>query len=120
MKNPKYGAADAEAYKSKFRFFRERLPHTFTGFEYDFEHAWAPLTRERRREVIEDCWATPLDPRMPPDRAASGPHTNSRAIYYAVRPWAWKDKFPPVNRIGKDQRDAMVKKYADTLPFPKR
>jgi cyclohexanone monooxygenase/acetone monooxygenase len=56
MKNPKYGTADAEAYKSKFKRFTERLPHTFTGFEYDFEHSWAGLTQEQRREVIEDCW----------------------------------------------------------------
>ena len=56
MKNPKYSAEDAEAYKSKFQHLTERLPHTFTGFEYDFEHAWADLTPERRREVIEDCW----------------------------------------------------------------
>jgi len=56
MKNPKYSEEDAEAYKSKFQHLTERLPHTFTGFEYDFEHAWADLTPERRREVIEDCW----------------------------------------------------------------
>lgn len=56
MKNRKYGAADVEAYKSKFKTFTEHLPHTFTGFEYDFEHAWAELSPERRREVIEDCW----------------------------------------------------------------
>ncbi|WP_061022900.1 NAD(P)/FAD-dependent oxidoreductase [Bradyrhizobium sp. CCH5-F6] len=56
MKNPKYSEEDAEAYKSKFQHLKERLPHTFTGFEYDFEHAWAGLTPERRREVIEDCW----------------------------------------------------------------
>jgi cation diffusion facilitator CzcD-associated flavoprotein CzcO len=56
MKNPRYGEADVEAYKSKFSSFTARLPHTFTGFEYDFEHSWAGLTPERRREVIEDCW----------------------------------------------------------------
>ncbi|MGL9622201.1 NAD(P)/FAD-dependent oxidoreductase [Bradyrhizobium sp. U531] len=56
MKNPKYSEEDAQAYKSKFQHLTERLPHTFTGFEYDFEHAWAGLTPERRREVIEDCW----------------------------------------------------------------
>lgn len=56
MKNPKYSEEDAEAYKAKFQHLTERLPHTFTGFEYDFEHAWAGLTPERRREVIEDCW----------------------------------------------------------------
>ena len=56
MKNPKYGEKDVEAYKSKFKVFTERLPHTFTGFEYDFEHSWAALTPERRREVIQACW----------------------------------------------------------------
>ncbi len=56
MKNPKLSEADAEAYKSKFKALAERLPHTFTGFEYDFEHVWADLTPERRRQVIEDCW----------------------------------------------------------------
>jgi cation diffusion facilitator CzcD-associated flavoprotein CzcO len=56
MKNPKYEAADVEDYKSRFKSFTERLPHTFTGFEYDFEHTWAGLSPEKRREVIEDCW----------------------------------------------------------------
>ncbi|MCP1911701.1 cyclohexanone monooxygenase/acetone monooxygenase [Bradyrhizobium elkanii] len=56
MKNPKWDASDAEAYKSKFKFLTERLPKTFTGFEFDFEHAWADLTPQQRREVIEDCW----------------------------------------------------------------
>lgn len=56
MKNPKWDASDAEAYKSKFKFLTERLPKTFTGFEFDFEHAWADLTPQQRRQVIEDCW----------------------------------------------------------------
>ena len=56
MKNPKWDEADAEAYKSKFKFLTERLPKTFTGFEFDFEHAWADLTPQQRRQVIEDCW----------------------------------------------------------------
>ncbi|WP_298373962.1 NAD(P)/FAD-dependent oxidoreductase [uncultured Bradyrhizobium sp.] len=56
MKNPKWDAADAAAYKSKFKFLTERLPKTFTGFEFDFEHAWADLTPQQRRQVIEDCW----------------------------------------------------------------
>jgi UbiD family decarboxylase len=87
------------------------------------EVIWAMTTRVNPAsdiEIVENCWATPLDPRMPPDQAANGPHVNSRAIFYAVRPWAWRDKFPPVNRIGKDMRDAMVEKYAGILPFPRR
>jgi 3-polyprenyl-4-hydroxybenzoate decarboxylase len=84
---------------------------------------WAMTTRVECNtdiEIVENCWATPLDPRMSPDRTANGPYTNSRAIFYAVRPWDWKDKFPPVNRIGKDQMDAILKKYGDQFPFPRR
>jgi 4-hydroxy-3-polyprenylbenzoate decarboxylase len=87
------------------------------------EVIWAMTTRvdpAADLEIVENCWATPLDPRMPPERAVNGPHTNSRAVFYAVRPWAWRDQFPIVNRIGKDQRDAMVKKYSDVLPFPRQ
>ncbi|QOZ22590.1 NAD(P)/FAD-dependent oxidoreductase [Bradyrhizobium sp. CCBAU 51753] len=56
MKNPKWEVSDIEAYKSKFKSLTERLPKTFTGFEFDFEHVWADLTPAQRRQVIEDCW----------------------------------------------------------------
>jgi UbiD family decarboxylase len=86
------------------------------------EVIWAMTTRADPKtdiEIVESCWATPLDPRMPPEQTANGPFTNSRAVFYAVRPWAWKDKFPPVNRIDKDQRAAILKKYGDTFAFPR-
>jgi cation diffusion facilitator CzcD-associated flavoprotein CzcO len=57
MKNPKYSAAEQEAYKARFAELSKTLPHTFTGFEYDFEHAWADLTPEQRRQVLEDIYA---------------------------------------------------------------
>jgi acetone monooxygenase len=56
MKNPKLTPEDQEAYKAKFEWFAKRLPHTFSGFEHDFEHLWADLTPERRREVLEEIW----------------------------------------------------------------
>jgi cation diffusion facilitator CzcD-associated flavoprotein CzcO len=57
MKNPKYGPDEAAWYKGRFEEFRDTLPRTFTGFEYDFENAWADLTPERRREVLEEVYA---------------------------------------------------------------
>ena len=57
MKSPKYGPAEAEAYKARFDELQQTLPQTFTGFEYDFEHKWADLTPERRREVLEEIWS---------------------------------------------------------------
>lgn len=40
--------------------------------------------------------------------------------FYAVRPWAWREKFPMVNRIDPADREAMVAKFKDELTFPKR
>lgn len=56
MKSPKYGPQEVEAYKARFDELRRTLPNTFTGFEYDFEHKWADLTPERRREVLEEIY----------------------------------------------------------------
>lgn len=56
MKSPKYGPQEVAAYKARFDELRRTLPHTFTGFEYDFEHRWADLTPEQRREVLEEIW----------------------------------------------------------------
>ena len=56
MKNPKYTPADQEAYKARFQELAQTLPHTFTGFEYDFENKWADLTPEQRRRVLEDIY----------------------------------------------------------------
>jgi len=87
------------------------------------EVMWAMTTRVDPAtdiQIVDGCWSTPLDPRMPPDVQKHGPHVNSRAIFYAVRPWAWKEQFPMVNRIDKDQREAVLEKYGSMFPFPKR
>ena len=57
MKNIKYGAAEVEGYKSRFKELAETLPHTFSGFEYDVEHTWAELTPQQRLDVLEEGWS---------------------------------------------------------------
>ena len=84
------------------------------------EVLWAMTTRVDPAtdiEVVENCWATPLDPRMPPERALNGPHVNSRAIYYAVRPWAWKDQFPKVNAVDPAYAAEIARKWAGKVRF---
>ncbi|MGI6246509.1 MAG: flavin-containing monooxygenase [Pseudochelatococcus sp.] len=54
MKNPKYGPEDVAAYKGRFEELKATLPHTFTGFEYDFEHRWAELDPAQRRQALEN------------------------------------------------------------------
>jgi acetone monooxygenase (methyl acetate-forming) len=57
MKNPKYGPTEVEAYKARFEEFRKTLPHSFTGFEYDFTNGnWKDLTPEQRHAVLEKIW----------------------------------------------------------------
>lgn len=57
MNNPKYGKEDVAAYKARFSELMKTLPHTFSGFEYDFEHKWADLDPAQRREVLETVWS---------------------------------------------------------------
>jgi acetone monooxygenase (methyl acetate-forming) len=56
MKNPTYSEADQAWYKGRFDELRTTIPHTFTGFEYDFEHVWAECTPEQRLEVLEEIY----------------------------------------------------------------
>jgi acetone monooxygenase len=56
MKNPKYGKAEQDRYKSRFQELKHTIPHTFTGFEYDFEHVWADCTPEQREETLKELY----------------------------------------------------------------
>ena len=85
------------------------------------EVLWAMMTRvdpARDIETVDGCWSTPLDPRMPPDKRESKDHTNSRAIFYAVRPFTWREEFPTVARSSQDLRRKVVEQYRGILPFP--
>jgi UbiD family decarboxylase len=86
------------------------------------EVLWAMETRVDPAtdiEIIDNCWSTPLDPRMSPEKREAGNYTNSRAIFYAVRPFGWKDQFPMVNRADREDIDAAVEKYREQFRFPK-
>jgi UbiD family decarboxylase len=85
------------------------------------EVIWAMQTRVDPASdihLVDGCWSTPLDPRMPPEKRQNKDYTNSRAIFYAVRPFHWRDKFPMVNRIERDLMQTVVDKYRHILPFP--
>jgi 4-hydroxy-3-polyprenylbenzoate decarboxylase len=85
------------------------------------EVLWAMETRvdpAHDIETVDGCWSTPLDPRMPPEKRAARDHTNSRAIFYAVRPYGWRSGFPEVSRAPQQLRQQVVEKYRAQLPFP--
>lgn len=64
-------------------------------------------------EIIKDCWSTPLDPLLPPDKRREKNFTNSRAIINACRPYHWKDQFPVVNRASNELREGVLEKWKD-------
>jgi hypothetical protein len=49
---------------------------------------------------------------MPPEKRLNGDFTNSRAIFYAVRPYAYRDQFPPVGRSSREDRTRILTKFA--------
>jgi 4-hydroxy-3-polyprenylbenzoate decarboxylase len=86
------------------------------------EVLWAMETRVDPAtdiQLVDGCWGTPLDPRMPPEKRDGGDYTNSRAIFYAVRPFGWKERFPKVNRCDRESIRQVMDKYRGVLPFPK-
>ena len=86
------------------------------------EVLWAMMTRvdpATNIDIVNGCWSTPLDPRMPPEKRAARDYTNSRAVFYAVRPFEWRDKFPKVSRASRELREKVVSRYRNILPFPR-
>jgi 4-hydroxy-3-polyprenylbenzoate decarboxylase len=82
------------------------------------EVLWAMWTRSDPAESVDfihNCWSTPLDPRIPPDKRAAGDFTNSRLVIDATRPYHWRDRFPSVSAVSPALRARLREKWAGTL-----
>lgn len=87
------------------------------------EVLWAMTTRcdpATGIQTVDGTWSTPLDPLVSadPEKRENGDHTNSLAIFYAVRPFHLRDSFPKVSRAPRELRQQVVEKYRSILPFP--
>ena len=77
---------------------------------------WAVATRcdpANDIDIIRDCWSTPLDPTLTPEKRREGNYTNSRAIINACRPFHWKDQYPKVNRASEELRGKTLEKWPE-------
>ncbi len=84
------------------------------------EVMWAVATRwdpKTATDILDGLWTGYIDPLLPPERREAGDLTSSRIIIYAVRPWAWKDKFPKVNAIDPDYAAEIKRKWMGKLKF---
>jgi len=84
---------------------------------YDWQEVlWAMTSRCDPAEdvqIIEDCWSTPLDPRIPPAQKQEGDLTNSRAVVDATRPYHWRESFPDDTKVGAALASDLREKFDD-------
>jgi len=87
------------------------------------EVMWALATRwdpKTQTDIIDGCWSGYIDPQISPAKREADDLTTARIVIYAVRPWAWKDKFPKVNHVPEEYAAEVEKKWIDKLAFLKR
>lgn len=65
--------------------------------------------------LLEDCWSSPIDPLLPPEKQQAKDITNSQAIIDATRPYHWRDEFPPVNEASEELETYLFNEWGDLL-----
>ncbi len=63
---------------------------------------WAVTTRcepAEQIDIVRNAWSSALDPRIPDEAKRAGITSHSKAIIEAVRPFGWKDAFPPTSAL---------------------
>ena len=79
---------------------------------------WAITTRcepSEQIDIVRNAWSSALDPRIPLEDKLSGITSHSKAIIEAVRPFAWKDKYPPTSALTADEAREIEVKWGDAI-----
>ena len=82
------------------------------------EVLWAIAMRcdpATQTDIIENCWGTPLDPRLTPDQREKGDYTHSTLIIDACKPFYWKDEFPPTIEVSPELKQKTIEKWQNKL-----
>jgi 4-hydroxy-3-polyprenylbenzoate decarboxylase len=83
---------------------------------------WAITTRcepSEQIDIVRNAWSSALDPRIAPDAKAAGITSHSKAIIEAVRPFGWKDSYPPISALTADEARAIGTKWGAALGMRK-
>ena len=82
------------------------------------EVMWAMLTRADPAtsiDLIKGALGAKSDPRLSPDKRASGDITTSRMIVDACRPYHWRDQFPDINKPSPEHAARAQEKFGYLL-----
>ncbi|MFP3209672.1 MAG: UbiD family decarboxylase [Nitrososphaeria archaeon] len=75
---------------------------------------WAISTRTDPAvdiDVIAGMPTNALEPTVSPEKREKGDLTFGRAVILAVRPYHWRDKFPPVATVSRELRERVLQKW---------
>jgi UbiD family decarboxylase len=79
---------------------------------------WAVTTRcepSEQIDIVRNAWSSALDPRIPAEAKAAGITSHSKAIIEAVRPFGWKDKYPPTSALTADEAREIKQKWSGVI-----
>jgi 4-hydroxy-3-polyprenylbenzoate decarboxylase len=79
---------------------------------------WAITTRcepAEQIDIVRNAWSSALDPRIPDEAKRAGITSHSKAIIEAVRPFGWKDKYPPTSAITAEEARAIEAKWGAVI-----
>jgi UbiD family decarboxylase len=79
---------------------------------------WAVTTRcepSEQIDIVRNAWSSALDPRIPDEDKRAGITSHSKAIIEAVRPFGWKDKYPPTSALTADEAREIEKKWSGAI-----
>ena len=85
------------------------------------EVLWAMMTRvdpPTNIDIIDGCWSTPLDPRMPPEKRENRTTPTAGEFSTPCGRIEWRDKFPKVSRSSRELREKTIAKFKGIIPFP--
>jgi UbiD family decarboxylase len=79
---------------------------------------WAITTRcepSEQVDILRNAWSSALDPRIPAGAKERGVTSHSKLIIEAVKPFAWKDRFPTTSALSHQEARAIAEKWGDVL-----
>ena len=79
---------------------------------------WAVTTRcepAEQIDIVRNAWSSALDPRIPDDAKRAGITSHSKAIIEAVRPFGWKDSFPPTSALTAAEASDIESKWGGVI-----
>jgi UbiD family decarboxylase len=79
---------------------------------------WAITTRcepSEQIDIVRNAWSSALDPRIPDEAKAAGVNSHSKAIIEAVRPFGWKDRYPPTSALSADESKQIEDKWGAAI-----